>query len=1497
MPDAPLSDFAKEAKRALRELPDLREFAKDKSETDRVGLVKKLISSEKETGLHRLAQSETELLRLQETFVTMDHEKCNKSMRLFMGLVADLTQASGLVSSLKLRVVHLMGEMGSSEDAGYAEQMRQLCQRKARNDCMLQLVRTVEEVSGIDVSCSALRRGRNYLALAGELRRYDELLSQWPLGKDGGPELYSIHAALEERLSEERVSELAAEISQELADDVMRRGSLQRESFGALMVRPVAPSPPLRSPAISGITARSSKSVVLSNVPFTQGVPMWTGLRCCLRVLPAELEGGLLLRGPVLLPEQHQLSVGSVSGCTVYCVLRPGWRDGGLPVSFKADAWTCLDAGRPGGRIETAADTLEEEEPRALPPWRVFCKSIRPGGSLRVRSGPPATFFVVVCPEDGAVRRSCVAALHVLGTTGFPQRMHGNVQWAADTPADAPEAVAPTRSAPPEGPCGARWRLVEAMDELFDADSFRRRVVAFLHSFLDAHDQWHRTTTDALPAAGARADGRDGGAAAALAAERRRAMEQREQLEAFAGALFSEVTRIAVSVADAVRLVRERAYPFLDALCPVTQWEPEEQHLDVAPLDRVALHRMQRDLARAVAQQSGLSDGERVLATHAAQLLSSATSPLALTRLVGPHALEGWLGVPPPRLPRQRRVYVPAPPQPGAALGLRLGSESELVGAEGLAAEAGLGHYLGWRVVGCGPGDADPEPPCPPRLEAATVPAEGLTLLLRRRPPPPPPEAHLPAVRERVGRAVDAAAASRPDLADSCEPAKRILRGIAAESALRICERAAFASPGVARPAAADPAALWRVLAEEVKGLLLGLLTPAEAEPDAQSNASPRSIASDLWLSPGEVHSPRRTPASPIRRASPPRERDGRSLEVLLKQRPDGGPFLVERAPAVQISFAEPDEEPAVTGWAERLQASKTFVPTAFNALGLYKPLTRFEAELNDALRVEAEQGPMLRQAVEQVVIETLIPCMVESTLSVVHEGLGSTTDGLLLADARAVDGPTPVLDMVNRVRFAVDSLLPLQAELPFAADSIRHGAISVVSALVQRLFDVLCRSADAVSAGSLVLPAAKAALRMAGRRQEGSFFDSDLQTWLELCDACLGSGPVSGPAAVTTAWAERCQKDAHKRRLQFFESYHQIANMACISHSANWLAERIGVISRAAGESPQNQPSQIAMLSDRLQAVSHAALCTLHADLYARCFAMLDAGGSDISYSRVNDTVEPDAFVGAFNREIRRLHSVLGEYLPPARRHRLFASVPHLVASLMTGSIKQLRCRQVTHPGFAQLKRNTYSIQQNLSLLVGGERTADSKDSDPFSRTRQYFGLMRVHPTDLVEVVREQLQGVGAADMRPFAPDEYSAVVESVFASQHLIVPRGGAEVSEWSAVHSRVAEGGPELILKSIAKLVMQHEESPAPSSPAPQAADASPRARRRLSRGLSTSAMSPRARHVRNLSLGVSQSPSLSVGSPVRSRGSPTSGEVSPTAGLGRTSPFYHRSPQPD
>eukprot|EP01062_Namystynia_karyoxenos_P030326 TRINITY_DN22675_c0_g1_i1.p1 TRINITY_DN22675_c0_g1~~TRINITY_DN22675_c0_g1_i1.p1 ORF type:complete len:1699 (+),score=588.47 TRINITY_DN22675_c0_g1_i1:78-5174(+) len=1507
------SEFAQQAKKLLDHhhikpyvLVDLKGLKEQGDHRlDRVDLVKNLLDQQNKgmKALERLQEDADELDRLEQQFIVSEHERCNSSMHVFMGLLDHISETNRFLDKMKHSVVHMISEMGggkrseggrdqSISEMGYPTQLRHLFQRRAKNGCKLQLVRAVSDLTSIDTNLEALRQERHYLALSWELRRYDEVLAQWPQSKDGKeqPELSSIYNAVEERLAGERVSELVTEITRELAENVLRTEQLSRGPFAALMAGAVrAQQPPLPSTNRIPIQVKCTSpghagSVSFASVPFHEGVPLWDTARCSLRSVPAELDGGTLLRGPKELPlNQAQVQVSGMPRGELYCVTRPGYRDGGLGEQLSREGWACLKDGRPGGRLVLCG----EDEDDDTPPWSVYCKSIDAAhnGSASLSCSGQATFFLVFRNARDLRRRALVAALHALGVVGFPQRDSTELAWAAEDHHHGQ----PKRHEPPLLPHGPRWRLVEATDELFDEERLRRRVVSYMRDFVSVFAQWQDDPSG--PARG-HADfrrERQEAAGDAPAAERHSAGRQRPALERCMTALLDEMGKILANLLHTVTLVRERAFPFLDdPRVPPRGWPDNspraEEQCRSAPLGKAVLRQilddyrqwLQEERARTRQAEAEGTDGDRLrhlirvqtVLDGAVQLLGS-SCPIDFA---GPFCPPGWLGVPERRNPREVEVFVPGPSAAalaaqdqvgsprgrGPPLGIRCvassGSSREAVlsSVEGPARAAGLEKYVNWRVCSAARGKHKPgslrtqkvTPLTAATAEQVSVGPDGVTLVLRRPPPPPPPEVFLSDVDERIHRAVGVACAERASMLGSerdrdaaANQARTMLKDVALESVEQSLRKLLSKSGEVLHGACAEPVQLWRVLRAELRKLVEALLHSEQDDPEAG----------------GPQASPRR-----LRTVS----KDERQLEPLLRYRADAEPVLFDTDPGVEIRFAEVKEGVGAESWTEVLKKTK-FTLTPFNALAIYKPVKQFERTVKDLLgrgerpvygegftpedgQQGADEERGLADAVEGAVDKVLIPRMVTQALEIFHAvadaqqlgegGLAGRTFQLVPPEGLAREGDyekaPPVLEVVSQARSALEALLPLPIDLAFAKDSIQGSAASVVQALQLRLVGVLWEVLARSTACELIRDATKAAIGAIASLQPGAgsapVVDAPLRVWIELGNSIMaqdGDGP-GGPAELIrqlrdasrpgTSWA---------RRLRYLESYQDIGCVAAITHSAEWLAEQI--VSLAAknaftssgqrrrrsscletsfpGALLHFEPGMSASLFSSSQAqgmksgwdaiappvpypeakdaeglyrqllvVSRAAFLALEVDLQVRCFAMLDVSELGDIYNRQHDTVDPDTFVDAFNRELCRIHSVLGEYLPLSKRDALFRPLPRLVAQRLIRSIGQLKCKNITEAGFAQLKRNMYSIQQNFALLVGSD--GDAEAEDPFGRTRLYFDLTRQTPHTIVECVRQQLQGVGAGvvgsggerefRVTTFSDDEYKAAIEVAFES-----------------------------------------------------------------------------------------------------------------------------------
>ena len=213
----------------------------------------------------------------------------------------------------------------------------------------------------------------------------------------------------------------------------------------------------------------------------------------------------------------------------------------------------------------------------------------------------------------------------------------------------------------------------------------------------------------------------------------------------------------------------------------------------------------------------------------------------------------------------------------------------------------------------------------------------------------------------------------------------------------------------------------------------------------------------------------------------------------------------------------------------------------------------------------------------------------------------------------------------------------------------------------------------------------------------------------------------------------------------------------------------------------PPALPAALAEACRRLDVLAGCACAALQADLVARCATLLgdqqlaaDAAAAAERDRRAEEeegvgaaeeggwpsSVEPDEFVGVFNRDARRLHALYAGYLPERKLARLVQSLPalasfYLVRALRTG----LRAHADTARGVVRLQRNVCSLQQNLALLVGDVARSD----EHFFRVRGYYQLLHCAPHEL-EARRAELEAVAVVS---YSDDEFQAV-ETIVIEAH---------------------------------------------------------------------------------------------------------------------------------
>eukprot|EP00455_Lapot_gusevi_P022461 TRINITY_DN2337_c0_g1_i2.p1 TRINITY_DN2337_c0_g1~~TRINITY_DN2337_c0_g1_i2.p1 ORF type:complete len:418 (+),score=129.56 TRINITY_DN2337_c0_g1_i2:111-1256(+) len=181
--------------------------------------------------------------------------------------------------------------------------------------------------------------------------------------------------------------------------------------------------------------------------------------------------------------------------------------------------------------------------------------------------------------------------------------------------------------------------------------------------------------------------------------------------------------------------------------------------------------------------------------------------------------------------------------------------------------------------------------------------------------------------------------------------------------------------------------------------------------------------------------------------------------------------------------------------------------------------------------------------------------------------------------------------------------------------------------------------------------------------------------------------------------------------------------------------------------------------LADSLQQLADMCLFTLRVEFSIHCFFFINSMLSE-SYWLTEEPTTPEPFVLDLNTNLSLAEEKLSPILPPIKIRYLFGSLAPLISCIAINNLPRLHHLRVNPNGVAQMTRNLFALQQNLTNIV-------MTQEHHFDRARQYWDLLNLSEEDLAEFANQQQK------QNLFSIEEYRALfaIQTPFRKAQLVV------------------------------------------------------------------------------------------------------------------------------
>ena len=1364
-----MTDFPREAQRLLKRVP---EGYTNKGSSSVVDLVSTLVANAqggKTQKLDELKALSVELSELEQDFVATHNSACNRSMEQFMRLLNDLDQAKGMVGDLKTKILRLRRSMGS-----YTPDLVALYKRRQRNAYLLQILHAIQQIQSMDAKKNVLLQQKSFLQCANLMRSNQRLLEQWPVIRDSTShriDLAAVHSRLQKLLSYEALTQFVTSVNSVLLHSAMRRQHVgSTAKFAAVMERGLAGSGGSTSAAIAphttatrqpqsgacNITIRTSLTTDLEKAPLHECTRLWENDTPILSTPSVELLGGILLRGPVVIPAKTTVSASCPQRFTMILGLHTG-REGGIQLA-SSPSWTsstasgvvlgdcdeCVEKSFMGanGSFDSTqhhGDTQDE--------LHFYQRSVAAGETAHFPIPPTDASYVimVVVPhttsKEEMVRMQCLSSLHVVGGVGTVKS-------------------------------SLNQRLLEVVSKLLQRDALRKECDAYLEAFLKAFDIWGTSYQKKVPETeievfnSTQILSRQRDSTAFVSTTKKGHAEHMEEpvhavfeynrdiaclqsplLRQFCCALYGELLEVLQSFCDIKRRTSALCFPLENGQYVEGRVLLDEE--DLMLISKELLHMIDQ----APQQDSDCEDAMKV-AKRAVELLHAppntprSQAPFAIQHIVGTRR-AGWLGLPPRK---HFTVTIKIPENFFAPLGVVFDDAMRIIKVNDGSIFGALGEYVGSVLM------------------YATLPNETRVTMLSK-------EDLLDAISGV--RSIDLHLYRKvlSPLVGALEVMNQISNAcIEAGRELSVAEEHIISAEESLHDSASQAMEELSKQFSKKNGGGLSLKDTWEALQDVLAPLL-KSLCSNSFCSAGYDGV---DCAQSVHNAQNDEAYTATTLEKLLSNRGASRlPRLLEGAPTVKFSISSVDETAKT---AEESNISQHLVSTPYNTIALYRLTVQFEVDARKILQ-EKTFARSLESFIEETATNDMLPALRAHYFQLVTDAMANVNPIGITDASPGERKPPPVLEAVLLAAEGLQAFFAMPKDLPFTSKIVRGYAEDLIQRVTELALAQIKVKLCGTFAGELVLPLLK---QLTGHVQDPENID---EKTLELWEACCNSGNVDSTNYIAGLLCS-VQKS---RSLRHVENSQDLSFIAMICHSLEWFADQVAV--HCADQGVQDAFScvfasktrvfstvfpgrddddmllpfkpiceaevplatvEIDFAYSKLLALSGCAFFALEVDLATRCCAHLDM--KELSFDLEHKTVEPDEFVTIFNRDARRLASLYSEYLTEAKQRSLMQTSPIYVCFYLIRGLAGVRNKVVTDSGIDRLNRNVFALQQNLALLVPDPTQSD----DNFFRVRRYYQMLQCDPTELRHRRSELEEAAGIT----YTDDEFQGVEDIVVAA-----------------------------------------------------------------------------------------------------------------------------------
>lgn len=430
--------------------------------------------------------------------------------------------------------------------------------------------------------------------------------------------------------------------------------------------------------------------------------------------------------------------------------------------------------------------------------------------------------------------------------------------------------------------------------------------------------------------------------------------------------------------------------------------------------------------------------------------------------------------------------------------------------------------------------------------------------------------------------------------------------------------------------------------------------------------------------------------------------------------------------------------------------------PTTKNITVIYKPLSKFIVEIENALELKSGNHCPLHSFLLDCVKVFLgqVNVEVETMIDTAIKTLDSWKVTLDPTVLKQVGVNRPLLQSTVGLNSSVEELQNLMFALPMYADYF----LNLICSMLQN-YKETCQAAyrgivQPESEDKRIISATWA------KDEDISRFLRSLPNWMNLQHLKENS---EGPDVEELPEEVRLRNKKESEILtgnlagdtlipqhEILSDTSQLRILAQLQESLEWFGSTVHKFANSLPHQTQNQlvpeiiqpctmeaPSltensviMLKQLAKEFEELSDTCLLVLHLEVRVHCFYYLLPVAIQGSFALGVDSQEPDPEVLKLNKDLSNIDEAMTASLQTRKLKYIFEGLGHLVSAILINSASTIK--RINENGVKRMCRNIFAIQQNLTTITMSREVA-------LDHARQYFELFYHTPEEVLNIIMER--------------------------------------------------------------------------------------------------------------------------------------------------------------